>query len=87
MKRIFALTAVLALTTAPVMAETFQGGVGGGVFGGTVQSHSSGGSFSNSSGISQNGDVGGAVVRNENSAGHMARAFGSYEGATNGRLT
>lgn len=87
MKRIFAILAATALTAAPALADNFSGGIGGGVFGGVVQSHSSGGSFASSSGIANHGNSGGSFVRSENSAGHMAGAFGSYEGATNGRIT
>ena len=87
MKRIFAILTSTTLTAAPALADTFNGGITGGVFGGVVQSHSSGGSFANSSGIANNGNSGGSFARSENSAGHLAGAFGSYEGASNGRIT
>lgn len=83
--KIITILAALALTAAPAFADNF--GAAGGVFGGIVQSHSSGGSFANSGGIADHGNSGGSFVRSENSAGHLAGAFGSYEGATNGRLT
>ena len=84
MTKFLTIIATLALSTAPALAE----GITGGVFGGVAQSHSSGGSFASTAGYSTPGTASGrAFVRNEQSPGQLAGAFGSYEGASNGRLT
>lgn len=83
--KIITILAALALTAAPAFADNF--GAAGGVFGGIVQSHSSGGSFANSSGHASQGRSGGSFIRNEQSAGQLAGAHGQFEGASNGRLT
>ena len=86
MIKTFAILTACAALASPAFAGDRSAGLTGGVFGGAAHSTASGGSFAASGGIASNGN-GGSFVRNEQSAGQMAGAFGSYEGATNGRLT